>query len=131
MEQTGARPLTALDDAIRPFLRRSPCLVSFSGGRDSSAILAAATALARREGLPLPIPATNRFPHVDESDERPWQEHVVRALRLEDWIRLDFGDELDCVGPVASAALRRPACWCRSMRTSTFRCCAPRAAERC
>ena len=107
VEPTGVRPLSALDDAIRPFLRRPPCLVSFSGGRDSSAILAVATALARREGLPLPIPATNRFPQVDEADERRCQEQVVRALRLEDWIRLEFDDELDCVGPVATAALRR------------------------
>jgi asparagine synthase (glutamine-hydrolysing) len=107
VEPAGARPLFALEDAIRPFLRRPPCLVSFSGGRDSSAILATATALARREGLPLPIPATNRFPQVEESHERAWQEQVVRALRLEDWIRLDLDDELDCVGPVATAALRR------------------------
>jgi Asparagine synthase len=107
VEPDGARPLSALEDTIRPFLRRPPCLVSFSGGRDSSAILATATALARREGLSLPIPATNRFPQVEESDERAWQEQVVRALRLEDWIRLDFDDELDCVGPVATAALRR------------------------
>ena len=32
-------------------LQRGPCLVSFSGGRDSSAVLAVATAVARREGL--------------------------------------------------------------------------------
>lgn len=100
-------PLTALEDAIRPALERAPCLVSFSGGRDSSAVLATATALARREGLPLPIPATNRFPDVAEADESSWQERVVEALELEDWVRLEFGDELDCVGPVAAAVLRR------------------------
>ena len=107
VDTSAEPPLAALEDAIRPFLRRAPCLVSFSGGRDSSAVLAVATALARREGLPLPVPATNVFPDVAEADERQWQEHVVRALGLEDWLRLAFDDELDCVGPVASAALRR------------------------
>src|SRR6185503_3688944 len=33
-------PLAALERAVLPALRRSPCLVSFSGGRDSSAVLA-------------------------------------------------------------------------------------------
>ena len=107
VEHTASLPLPALEDAIRPFLCRPPCLVSFSGGRDSSAVLAVATALARREGLPVPIPATNVFPRVAETDERQWQEQVVRALRLEEWIRLDFDEELDCVGPIARAALRR------------------------
>jgi hypothetical protein len=99
-------PLSALEDAIRPALEQPPCLVSFSGGRDSSAVLATATALARREGLPLPIPATNRFPDVAEANESLWQERVVEALELQDWVRLEFGDELDCVGPVAAAVLR-------------------------
>ncbi len=100
-------PLEALEGAVRRALERPPCLVSFSGGRDSSAVLAVAAAVARREGLPLPVPATNRFPDVPESEESDWQERVVRALDLDDWLRLEFGDELDCVGPVATAALRR------------------------
>lgn len=99
-------PLAALEDAIRPALERTPCLISFSGGRDSSAVLATATALARREGLPLPIPATNRFPEVAEANESFWQERVVEALGLEDWVRLEFGDDLDSVGPIAAAVLR-------------------------
>jgi hypothetical protein len=107
VERSEVPPLAALGDAIRPFLQRPPCLVSFSGGRDSSAILAVAAAVARREGLPLPVPATNRFPAVGESVEDVWQELVVRELRLEDWVRIEFDDELDCVGPVATAALRR------------------------
>ncbi len=55
----GARQ--ALELAVRPALERAPCLVSFSGGRDSSAVLAVATRVARRHGLPPPVPATNRF----------------------------------------------------------------------
>lgn len=97
----------ALDDAIRPALLRPPCLVSFSGGRDSSAVLAAAAALARREGLELPIPATHRFPAAPASHEDGWQEDVVAHLGLPDWVRNSVTDELDTVGPVAQAVLRR------------------------
>ena len=57
----GLDPLATLEALVRPALERPPCLVSFSGGRDSSAVLAVATALARREGLALPVPATHRF----------------------------------------------------------------------
>ncbi len=106
-DPSGESPIAALERAILPALRRPPCLVSFSGGRDSSAVLAVAAKLARREGLPLPIPATNRFPEADESDESDWQEQVVEWLGLEDWLRPQFTDELDAVGPVAAGALRR------------------------
>jgi asparagine synthetase B (glutamine-hydrolysing) len=100
-------PLDALERAMLPALLRAPCLVSFSGGRDSSAVLAAAAQLARREGLPLPIPVTNRFPEVRATRESEWQELVVAHVGLEDWIKLDFTDELDLVGPVAGSVLRR------------------------
>jgi asparagine synthase (glutamine-hydrolysing) len=100
-------PLRALEEDILPALRRTPCLVSFSGGRDSSAVLAVAVALARKQGLPDPIPATNRFPDAPASAEALWQERVVDHLRLSDWLRLEFSDELDAVGPYARSAMRR------------------------
>ncbi len=104
----GSRdPLAALEAAVLEPLRRGPCLVSFSGGRDSSAVLAVATRLARREGLADPIPATVRAPDAPMADEARWQELVVAHLGLADWQRLEFGGELDLVGPVATAALRR------------------------
>jgi asparagine synthetase B (glutamine-hydrolysing) len=53
-------------------LQRPPCLVAFSGGRDSAGVLAAASHAARRHGLPLPIPATYRFPGAAEVDESEW-----------------------------------------------------------
>jgi asparagine synthetase B (glutamine-hydrolysing) len=102
-----SEPLRALEDAVRPALQRPPCLVSFSGGRDSSAVLAVAASVARREGLPLPVPATNRFPAVLASDEADWQERVVAHLGLEDWARVEHRSELDTVGPVAREVLRR------------------------
>jgi asparagine synthase (glutamine-hydrolysing) len=81
--------------------------VSFSGGRDSSAVLAVATAVARREGLPAPVPVTHRFPAAAETHESEWQEQVVAHLRLDDWVRIEAGGDLDCVGPVATESLRR------------------------
>jgi hypothetical protein len=100
-------PLTALEQALVPVLERGPCFVSFSGGRDSSAVLAAATAAARSEGLPPPVPVTNVFPNAPHSSEADWQELVVSHLGLGEWVRLELRDELDCVGPLAKGILER------------------------
>jgi asparagine synthetase B (glutamine-hydrolysing) len=97
----------AFEAALRPALRRSPCLVSFSGGRDSSAVLALATALARREGLPDPVPATHRIAGAPGADEADWQERVVAHLELADWLRLEWTDELDVLGPIARRTVAR------------------------
>jgi asparagine synthase (glutamine-hydrolysing) len=104
---SGDTPRAALERAVLPALLRPPCVVSFSGGRDSSAVLAVAAHVARREGLAPPVPVTNRFVRPPRADESAWQEAVVAHLGLQDWTRLDHGDELDCVGPVATAMLRR------------------------
>ena len=98
-------PRPAVEDAIRRALVRPPCLVSFSGGRDSSAVLATAAAVARRDGLPLPIPVTYRFAAAAGSQEDDWQEQVIRHVDLPDWERLPMTSELDAVGPVAQAVL--------------------------
>ena len=80
------RPDAALAAAVTPAVRTGRCFVSFSGGRDSSAVLATAAAVARRESLPLPVPVTLRASEVPSSDEAEWQESVIRHLRLSDWI---------------------------------------------
>jgi asparagine synthetase B (glutamine-hydrolysing) len=100
-------PLAAVEAAILPALRRPPCLVSFSGGRDSSAVLAVAASLARRHNLPAPIPATNRFADAPATQEADWQDRVIAHLRLAEWVRLELTDDLDVVGPYARRALRR------------------------
>jgi len=101
-------PLDALELPVLRALQRPPCVVSFSGGRDSSTVLAVATRVARREGLALPIPVTLRFSDTPETDESAWQELVVSALRLPDWQRRAVvGEELDFVGPLAQNVLRR------------------------
>lgn len=99
-------PLEALERAVRPALERPPCIVSFSGGRDSSCVLATATRVARREGLEAPIPVTLRFPDAPEAEESDWQELVVRYLGLRDWEHLEVED---CywIGPLAAPVLRR------------------------
>jgi asparagine synthetase B (glutamine-hydrolysing) len=96
---TGPRP--ALEQVVRRALERAPCGVAFSGGRDSSLVLAIATHVARRDGLPEPVPITRVFPSVAESHEEDWQEIVVRHLGLSDWQRLVINDELDVIGPLA------------------------------
>jgi asparagine synthetase B (glutamine-hydrolysing) len=103
--EAGLDPRTALEAAIRPALQRPPCLVTFSGGRDSSTVLAVATSLARREALPLPIPITREFPEHPTTRETQWQELVIRHLSLPDWQRSQHGVELSWLGPVAQRHL--------------------------
>lgn len=100
------RARAALDRAILPGLLRPPCLVSFSGGRDSAAVLAAATSLARREGVPLPIPASNVFRSAEAANEGSYQEMLIRHLGLTEWLRLEHDQELDLIGPYAQRVLK-------------------------
>ena len=100
-------PLAALERAILPALLRPPCVMSFTGGRGSSLVLAAAVQLARSEGLELPVPATIQVRSSANADELASQERVVIRLGLTEWIRLQVGEECDLVGPMATAALRR------------------------
>jgi asparagine synthetase B (glutamine-hydrolysing) len=94
----------------------------FSGGRDSSAVLAAATALARREGHPLPIPVTRRYPDIPATDESDWQRMVVDHLGLNYWIRFTLRKgESDLLGDVARTGLRsRGLLWPASLQAHGF-----------
>jgi asparagine synthase (glutamine-hydrolysing) len=91
----------AFDAVLRDLLQEQPCLITFSGGRDSSAVLAVAMHVARVEGLPEPIPVTLRFPDAPASVEHEWQQHVISHLGCREWERREIHDELDLVGPVA------------------------------
>jgi len=102
-----ADPRWVLDRILLTHLQRTPCLVAFSGGRDSSSLLAAAVALARREGLPLPVPITLRYPEAPESEESAWQDAVLTHLGVTERIVLTVRGEHDAVGPIATAVLRR------------------------
>jgi asparagine synthase (glutamine-hydrolysing) len=103
----GTTPRQALEESVLAPLRRPPCVVSFSGGRDSSAVLAVATLVARREGLPLPIPASIRYPDPTDEVERRYQEKVITLLGLEDWHVIHAGPELELLGEDATALLLR------------------------
>jgi asparagine synthase (glutamine-hydrolysing) len=100
-------PRRVLDRLLLAHLERTPCLVAFSGGRDSSVLLAAAVTLARREGLALPVPVTLSYPDAPDSEESRWQEAVLEHLGITDRMVLTVHDEHDPLGPVAAPVLRR------------------------
>ncbi|MDA8274671.1 MAG: asparagine synthase-related protein [Actinomycetota bacterium] len=99
-----ADPRAVLEEVVGGALARPPCIVQFSGGRDSSALLAIAAHVARRRGLPLPVPVTFRY-EDDLAAEAEWQELVVAHLGIDEWVRVEVGGELDVVGPVAGRLL--------------------------
>lgn len=102
-----ADPRVALEAVIRPHLVRGDCVVRFSGGRDSSLILAVAAHVARRDGLPMPAAFSVRYPAVQATDESAWQDLVARHLGIPlDVIEVpDGGDDL--AGPLAVDRLSR------------------------
>jgi asparagine synthetase B (glutamine-hydrolysing) len=101
-------PRRALEEVLLAAMdRRGPVGVAFSGGRDSSAVLALAIHLARREGLDEPVALTRRYLGVPEAEEDAWQLAVVRHLGVREWVHHPVRDELDALGPVARPLLER------------------------
>jgi hypothetical protein len=108
LPESDRHPARALEDATVPALEGpGPALVAYSGGRDSALVLAAATAAARRHGLPEPIPLTIRLPGVAVANEDAWQERTVAHLGLREWEFVTVTDELDLLGPLARDILER------------------------
>jgi asparagine synthase (glutamine-hydrolysing) len=97
----------AFEQVVREALRHPPCVVSFSGGRDSSAVLAVAARIARTEGLPAPVAVSLRFARVPSAEESAWQETVIGQVGGVDWHRVDVDTELDLLGPLATAEITR------------------------
>jgi asparagine synthetase B (glutamine-hydrolysing) len=94
--------------AIERTLDNGPPAVAFSGGRDSSLLLAVATQVCRRAGIDPPLPITLCMPSpVPEADEREWQERVLEHLQITTWHRIPINGELDLVGPYARRHLLR------------------------
>jgi asparagine synthase (glutamine-hydrolysing) len=48
-----------------------------------------------------------RFPGAPTTYETEWQEAVIGHVGLDDWVRLQFRDELDYVGPYSQQLMRR------------------------
>jgi hypothetical protein len=102
LARRGDQPLAALASAIELTLQNGPPAVAFSGGRDSSLLLAVAALVCRRAGVapPLPITLCMASP-LAEANEREWQELVLEHLEITCWHRIPIGGELDLVGPYA------------------------------
>lgn len=105
-------PRAAFESVLMPLLATGTCFVSFSGGRDSSAILAVATRLARQHGLPNPVPVTEVYPGLKDTDESEYQQLVIEHLGLSDWVRIPYHGESDMLGEAAQASLRRRGLLC-------------------
>jgi hypothetical protein len=105
--RTPASPRQVLDRILLRCLQRSPCVIAFSGGRDSSALLGAAVKVARREGLPLPVALTLTYPGVPHAEESSWQRLVLDHLGLPDQVVIQVGDEHDVLGPIVTPLLLR------------------------
>jgi hypothetical protein len=103
----GRSPAQALEDVMVEALSQPPCLVLFSGGRDSSLMLGAASAVALRQGLPLPVAVTERYGTDVDADESAWQEAVIHVVKVEDWVRLTATEAADLLGTTAQASLAR------------------------
>jgi asparagine synthase (glutamine-hydrolysing) len=103
----ASTPLEALQEAILPALERGPCFVMFSGGRDSSVVLAAAVWAARNNGLPLPVPITHVHPGYPETEESDWQRVVLAHLRVTEHVRHLYGDDFNLLGPAMRESVRR------------------------
>ncbi len=102
----GPTPLRRLEEVFVEALSTPPCVLTFSGGRDSSALLAIGLEVARRHGLAEPIPFTLRYPGVVEADESDWQELVIAHLGPKQWERVELpATSADLLGAVGSASL--------------------------
>jgi Asparagine synthase len=107
-ETTRLDPLEALARAVERTIADGPPAVAFSGGRDSSLLLAVAAQVCRRAGIEPPLPITLCMPsEFSESDEHEWQERVLDHLRIDHWHRVPITGELDLVGPYARRHLLR------------------------
>jgi asparagine synthase (glutamine-hydrolysing) len=100
-------PRQVLERTLVRCLQRSPCVIAFSGGRDSSALLGAAVTVARREALPLPVTVTLTYPGVPQTDETSWQHQVLDHLGVKDRVEVTVDDEHDILGPITAPLLQR------------------------
>ncbi len=104
---SGPTPRALLEQILAEELSRQTCFVSFSGGRDSSGLLAVALNVARRQGLPEPVALTLRYSENSDTEESAWQRLVVDHLRPKAWEIVEVApDAAEFLGPTGVASLR-------------------------
>lgn len=86
---------------------RGPCYIPFSGGRESSMLIAIGTRYARRHGYRDPVPITLRSPDLGSAEQIRLQERVIAHVGLTDWERVELKENLDLIGEVAARTLLR------------------------
>ena len=82
-------------------------LYAVLGRQRASTWLAVATRYARSHGHDDPIPITLHYPGLASHEQLELQERVIAQLGLGDWERVEPEEDLDLIGPVATAALRQ------------------------
>jgi asparagine synthase (glutamine-hydrolysing) len=103
----GGSPRNALEAELAAELQRNPVFVSFSGGRDSSAVLATAMHVSRTRELPPPRPVILRYPGDVDADETAWQELVLDHLGIDDPVIVEIVDRMTYLDRGVRANLRR------------------------
>lgn len=110
--ETGPLPRTAqdaratLERVLLAAMCRNQTFVAFSGGRDSSAVLAAATHVARRAGLPDPVPVTTVYPELPGTDETEWQQMVLEHLGIAERVLVTVTSQEFLLGEPAQRSMR-------------------------
>ncbi len=94
-----------LVESVTRELTDRPLYVEFSGGCDSSVVLAAAAEACRSSAHDPPIPVIFRFPDLPETHETDYQELVLSFLGITGAI-VRTNPDLDLLGPGPQEALR-------------------------
>lgn len=104
----GSNPRLELETVLLEHLQRGPVGVTFSGGRNTGTILAVALQVARRHGLPDPVPLSLRFGVPETSRDEEAQAAAIEALGLgRTWQRIDLAGGAELLGEHATAGLER------------------------
>lgn len=102
----------ALREVLRQVVDSGPVFISFSGGRDSSAVLAVATSVAREHGRPLPVPITYRYPGDEDANEDEWQDLVLHHIGVTERVVVTITDQQRLLsGPAQESMARRGLVW--------------------